>query len=438
MAYSEALYVGNGVTIDYGVTFDYLDQSHVYVAVDKELTTAVGSNYKFEFINSSTVRVRTVVNEDPVPSGLEVRVFRQTPIDQPAVVFGGGASLSSANLNKNSEYLTYALQEATDDNGAFTTRYLGAFDFFPTTDNDGETLIIGAMFFDLRDESLNFWNGAQWKKGDILEASIAAKNEAEAAEASAEASANTATTQAGISTTKATEISDSAALSNKWANEDEDVVVSGGLFSSKHHAAKAAASAASLDASTLLTKADNLASLTNKATARTNLQLGTAAQANTGTASGNVPVLDAGGKVPEALLPPPPTIEFASQAEAEAGTNNTKLMTPLRTKQASAVKAWVNFNGLTMTINGSLNVSSLTDLGAGYYRINFTTNMSSTNYATVISVAGIDVNRTGSIKSGSNTGPALDKTVTGFRVITGVGSGGAMQDCEDVNIIVME
>ena len=55
MAYSEALYTGDGTTTNFVVPFDYLDKSHVYAAVDKVPTSAVGSNYKAEFINSSTV-----------------------------------------------------------------------------------------------------------------------------------------------------------------------------------------------------------------------------------------------------------------------------------------------------------------------------------------------------------------------------------------------
>ena len=105
MAYSEALYTGDGVKVDYGVTFDYLDPSHVFVAVDKVPTSAVGSNYKAEFINSSTIRVNSVIAGDPVPDGIEVRVFRETPITNPAVVFGGGASLSRVKPRIPTRYL---------------------------------------------------------------------------------------------------------------------------------------------------------------------------------------------------------------------------------------------------------------------------------------------------------------------------------------------
>jgi len=49
-------------------------------------------------------------------------------------------------------------------------------------------------------------------------------------------------------------------------------------------------------------------------------------------------------------------------------------------------KAWVQFNGQgTVTINGSFNVSSITDNGTGDYTVNFTTAMPNINYSAVVS-----------------------------------------------------
>lgn len=81
------------------------------------------------------------------------------------------------------------------------------------------------------------------------------------------------------------------------------------------------------------------------------------------------------------------SLSIASQAEAEAGSDNTKAMTPLRTSQAIAVntrvaKAWVRFNGTgTVAIAASHNVTSITDNGTGDYTVNFTTAMADTNYS---------------------------------------------------------
>jgi hypothetical protein len=52
---------------------------------------------------------------------------------------------------------------------------------------------------------------------------------------------------------------------------------------------------------------------------------------------------------------------------------------------AYGCRAWVNFNGTgTPAINGSGNVTSITDNATGNYNLNFTTNLSDANY----SVAG--------------------------------------------------
>ena len=49
-------------------------------------------------------------------------------------------------------------------------------------------------------------------------------------------------------------------------------------------------------------------------------------------------------------------------------------------------KAWVNFNGTgTVAIRGSGNVSSITDNGQGNYNVNFTTAMTDTNCAIIMS-----------------------------------------------------
>ena len=51
---------------------------------------------------------------------------------------------------------------------------------------------------------------------------------------------------------------------------------------------------------------------------------------------------------------------------------------------AYGCRAWVNFNGTgTVAIRASGNVTSITDLGAGAYTVNFTTAMSDANYSAI-------------------------------------------------------
>lgn len=95
------------------------------------------------------------------------------------------------------------------------------------------------------------------------------------------------------------------------------------------------------------------------------------------------------------------SVSIASQAEAQAGTNNTNVMTPLRTFEGIdsafnvsgsapkyACRAWLNFDGTGATaITASGNVSSVTDNGTGNYTINFTTAMPDADYIFVCGAA---------------------------------------------------
>lgn len=126
-------------------------------------------------------------------------------------------------------------------------------------------------------------------------------------------------------------------------------------------------------------------------TAAGNVGIGTSSPTQTLTVNGTI-----GGTI------------VATQAEAEAGTANNKLMTPERTAQTIpaklnatgsaplyACRAWVNFNGTgTVAIRASGNVSSITDNGTGDYTVNFTTAMPDANYsavaATNVAAAGTD------------------------------------------------
>jgi hypothetical protein len=107
---------------------------------------------------------------------------------------------------------------------------------------------------------------------------------------------------------------------------------------------------------------------------------------------------------------------LASQAEAAAGTDANKLMTPLTVAQGIglansapvkaalnasgsapiyACRAWVNFKGTgTVAIRGSGNVTSITDNAEGTYTVNFTTAMQDANYGYAIS--GSEDNSNGS------------------------------------------
>ena len=100
------------------------------------------------------------------------------------------------------------------------------------------------------------------------------------------------------------------------------------------------------------------------------------------TVAGGVPVWDDGTAMIGAIA--------ASQAEQEAGSITNKPVSPGRQQyHPSAAKAWIKFDGTgTPGIDSDYNVTSITDNDVGDYTINFTTNMSDTNYAPIASAGG--------------------------------------------------
>lgn len=78
----------------------------------------------------------------------------------------------------------------------------------------------------------------------------------------------------------------------------------------------------------------------------------------------------------------------ASTAEAQAGTDNTTFITPLRMRDGFnasgsapvyACRAWATFSGTTISASG--NVSSITNSSTGVYTVSLTTAMPNSNYA---------------------------------------------------------
>lgn len=139
------------------------------------------------------------------------------------------------------------------------------------------------------------------------------------------------------------------------------------------------------------------------------------------------------------------TPAIASQAQAEAGTDDTVLMTPLKLRKSLnaagnaptyACRAWVNFNGTgSVAIRASGNVSSVTDNGVGEYTINFATPLEDANYtwagggntgSSVVDYRLTVQSRLGDTKTAS----ALQITTMGGRNET------TLFDASEVNVIV--
>lgn len=131
-------------------------------------------------------------------------------------------------------------------------------------------------------------------------------------------------------------------------------------------------------------------------------------------------------------------VELATSAEAAAGTDTARAITPAGlfgglnatgTAPIFAPRAWVNFNGTgTVAIRGSGNVSSITDNGPGDYTVNFTTALPDANYVVM-----------GFASSGVTPGcvVVVSRGTTGFRFTTRQSNNPVVGDFDEVHIVIL-
>lgn len=112
--YSVSAYTADGTTTDYLITWDYLDDDHITVEVDGVSNDDPTANHTFVKLNDTTVRVTDGIG-GAIAAGSEIQIRRNTPITTRPISFADGSALLAADLNKNSDYLLYAMQEALDD-----------------------------------------------------------------------------------------------------------------------------------------------------------------------------------------------------------------------------------------------------------------------------------------------------------------------------------
>ena len=81
-------------------------------------------------------------------------------------------------------------------------------------------------------------------------------------------------------------------------------------------------------------------------------------------------------------------------------------------------RAWVNFDGTgTVAIRASGNVSSITDIAVGQYRVNLTSAMPDANYSVVLT-SGYAVGNSGAMFGTIETDPGVVPTASTFQMTT--------------------
>ena len=127
--------------------------------------------------------------------------------------------------------------------------------------------------------------------------------------------------------------------------------------------------------------------------------------------------------------------EVAQFTSAGLVSGVSKLDTATGSAPSYSVRTWVNLNGDgTIAIRDSGNVSSLVDNGTGDYTVNFTTNMSGTNYA----VIGSSNHNTSASNSRMFFQSMSTLRLTSSVRVRALGDGGSALDVDTVDLIIME
>jgi hypothetical protein len=189
------------------------------------------------------------------------------------------------------------------------------------------------------------------------------------------------------------------------------------------------------------TVVDNSRNLINTSVDAARINSGTLATARLGSGTASSSNFLRGDQTWQSV--PTPTI--TSTAEAKAGTNNTNVMTPLRTREAFnaggsapvyACRAWVNFDGNSggAGVRSSGNVSSVTGFGTGNYTVNFTTAMPDANYSAPVSGATSTSQTTMGISGCAST----NYTTTSVRILCSSSSGSGLDNFALISLAVIK
>lgn len=252
----------NGSTTEFDVPFDYLSRTFVKVTLIGATSTVLTLGTDYQFITPT--RIKTFASYGPPAYNL-IEIRRETSTTERLVEFHDASILTASDMNTADLQVLHVAEEARNA----ATETIGV-------NNDGQLDARGRRIVNVADPVdpqdavtkafyQNDVNGASAAKVDAEAArdaaqasQVAAASSASAANTSrtqAAASASSASTSATTATTKAAEAASSATsagiskadsatnaqLAYKWAQNPENEVVNGGMFSAYHWAKKSEA-----------------------------------------------------------------------------------------------------------------------------------------------------------------------------------------------------
>ena len=124
MATTQNTYPGNGSLNSFTFTFEYLEESDVYVSLTVDSTqakTELTRTTDWVFANATTITFNSIASATDwqettgaPKTGVTVRIYRVTGTDSAQATFFAGSAIRAQDLNNNNTQLLYATQETVN------------------------------------------------------------------------------------------------------------------------------------------------------------------------------------------------------------------------------------------------------------------------------------------------------------------------------------
>lgn len=340
-------------TQDFVTNFDTIGGTTdvVLVTVDGVLTDTPESSYTVQQINLTTWRVTPEVQ-----TGSVVRLYRVTNTDEMMHVFTAGAKFIARNMDNNFKQIRHSQQEVHDDFSSLaanTSLRLNAFsdsvdalnsEFISTQDVVSNLVSISADTVNTANNALNTANAIDAKASTALSNSSTALStatgiDAKATDALDNSLAAVLDSSAALNTANGIDAKATQALT-----DSTEALSSATTALSTANAIDGKATQALTNSTGALKSSNNLSDLASATTARANLGVMSASEVTTAIAN-------ATPTIPDATETVAGKAKIATTAIAQAGVNDTDIITPLKLQQklTSTVfgegQTWQNVTG---------------------------------------------------------------------------------------------
>jgi len=157
---------GNNVVLNAGATAGDI----LYVEVFTKVSTTQEQSLN-NLVSTAQTHANTATTQANTATSQATAATTAKTAAETAKTASETAKTASETAKTASEAAQTAAEAALD---SFDDRYLGAKSSAPTVDNDGNTLLVGSIYWNSTNNKLNVWDGSAWQQGAFSAGSLLA------------------------------------------------------------------------------------------------------------------------------------------------------------------------------------------------------------------------------------------------------------------------